>query len=221
MEVFQQLKIVTKTKNQIDEIFDFIIEGSQLKSWEIEYDFIANYKKNMIEKDKSVLCLLSPVISINDKYIQGYLWFGEWKKNLEVFNIVPTQVGSLNYSEYNSILNKFYLDFIEPYNQLNKIEIIKTSDQLSLEDIAGKEVTNALKSFSYSANKSTGNSHPMDAERWNYFVCLAHKCNSSLTSDELVRWLEEEDGWNNEEAWDLGVDYEKSINLLKYYDENF
>ncbi|GEM_PF-2820750 len=221
MEVFQKLVLNTNSKKEIESILKYIEENADIKDWKIKRDFISNYKKNMLNKDVEVLCLASPKINLDNKFIEGYVWFGEWKENLEVFNIVPTNVGSLTYKEYNTILNEFYKDFIVPLNKISDIDIIKSSDTKTIEDIAGVEVANALKKFSLSANKSTGNSHPMDAERWNYFVCLSFKEGTKLSADDLARWLEEEDNWSNDLAWELSVEYEKSIDLLNYYNENF
>ena len=222
MEVFQTLKLKPKSTEDIDNLFEKIRIKSSRLHWEVKNDFIDNYRKNMGDKDKKVLCIMSPKIHLNEsKNIQGYVWLGEWKSQLEVFNIVPVKSGNLSYTEYNLILKRFYDELIFPEIRTLHFEITYTQPNKSIDNIGGLEVTKALKVFSSLANKSTGNSHPMDAERWKYFVCLAHKLNTELSVDELVRWLKEDENWSDEIAWKLGLDYEYSLDLLKYYDEDF
>ncbi|RZJ99285.1 MAG: hypothetical protein EOO43_27045 [Flavobacterium sp.] len=185
-------------------------------------DFVTNYKKNMTE-DFYVICLMSPTIHLRNKFeIQGYVWFGQWGEYFEIFNIVPSKSGSLTYSEYNEILRLFYHQLLLPaVEQLNlEVELILTEPNKSIDSIAGREIADALKLFSDFANKSTGNSHPMDFDRWVYLVCLAHRKNSALNTDDLVRWLKE-NGWSEDTSWELGLEYEYSRNLLEYYDKNF
>jgi len=222
MEVFQELKLKPKSTKDIDLLFEKISEKASRFDWTVKNDFVDNYRKNMAEKDKKVICLMSPKIQVQDnKDVQGYVWLGQWKSMLEVFNIVPVKSGSLSYSEYNEILKRLYDELIYPEIKTLNFEITYTKSNKSIDEIAGKEVAKALKLFSDLANKSTGNSHPMDSERWKYFVCLAHKTKSELNVEELVRWLKEEEGWLDEKAWGLGLDYEYSLDLLEYYDSNF
>ena len=102
-----------------------------------------------------------------------------------------------------------------------EFEIVYTESEKSIEKLAGEEVASALKKFSVAANRTTGHSHPMDSERWKDFVCLAHRFRSELGVEELVRWLRDDEGWSDDKAWELGLDYEYSMDLLKYYDSNF
>jgi hypothetical protein len=222
MEVFQELKLKPASMKDIDVLFDRIREKSSKVDWVVRNDFVENYKNNMAERDKKIICLMSPKIHVSKNHdIQGYVWLGQWKELLEVFNIVPVKSGSLSYSEYNEILKQFFNELIFPELSNLNFQLTYTSPRKSIDEIAGKEVSKALISFSRLANKSTGNSHPMDSERWKRFVCLAHKLKSALNAEELVRWLKEEDDWSDEKAWELGIDFEYSLDLLSYYESNF
>lgn len=221
MEVFQDLKLKPINPESIDLLFERIRKNVLNTDWKNKDDFVENYKKNLGDKDKKVICLMSPKISLSDKEIQAYVWFGQWKSKLEVFNIVPVKSGNLSYSEYNEILKQFYELFISKEIGELKFELVYTESNKSIENLAGTEVAKALIKFSKIANKSTGHSHPMDSERWKYFICLAHRIDSELSVEELVRWLKDEENWTDEKAWELGLDYEYSMDLLKYYDSNF
>jgi hypothetical protein len=221
MEVFQELKLKPTTPESIDLLFKKINEKSVSSGWVVKNDFVDNYKKNLGEQNKKVICVMSPKIFVSNKEIQAYVWLGEWKTTLEVFNIVPVKTGSLSYSEYNNILKQFFDFFISPELNNLRFELIYTESNKTIEDLASSEVAKALKQFSGAANKTTGHSHPMDSERWLYFICLAHREKTNLDVEELVRWLKEEGDWEDSKAWELGLDYEYSMDLLKYYDTNF
>jgi len=77
----------------------------------------------------------------------------------------------------------------------------------------------ALRRFSALANKSTTNSHPNDSERWEQFVVAVHlEEGPPLGTDILMQWLVEIDGWDEQSAQKLAIDYEKGLSLLETYD---
>jgi hypothetical protein len=83
----------------------------------------------------------------------------------------------------------------------------------------GKDALQALKSFSTSANKSTGNIHHYDFGRWCDFIFIIFRKNIELSSTELESWLLE-NGWDSEMASKLALDFEYSISLLEKYEQN-
>jgi hypothetical protein len=68
------------------------------------------------------------------------------------------------------------------------------------------------------ANKSTGASHPKDKERWFEFLISAHRTSARLDADLLARWLSEAEGWPEDTAHALAIDYEFALGLLQKYD---
>jgi hypothetical protein len=76
-----------------------------------------------------------------------------------------------------------------------------------------------LHRFSAAANKSTGSSHPCDEERWLEFVTAAHREKAALDASTLEQWLREGEGWPEDIASELAVDYEKARSLLSYYEK--
>lgn len=91
-------------------------------------------------------------------------------------------------------------------------------EKLIVETI-GRDALQALKSFSTSANKTTGNIHPYDFERWCDFIFIIVRKNIELSSFELESWLLE-NGWDSEMASKLAIDFEYSISLLEKYEQN-
>lgn len=153
----------------------------------------------------------------NDGRRAASLWMSEETGGLRVYNIVPAVAGSLSFSEYNFILNEFYEKYIQSLsNKLGyKTHLSKASK--TIDDWAEPATVKALKLFSGCANKGTGRGHPLDDARWMDFVITAHKVNDTLHSEDLRRWLVEEENWHEEIAWNLSADYEYGRALLKKY----
>ena len=90
----------------------------------------------------------------------------------------------------------------------------------SLDEWFSPSTAQALRRFSNSANKSTGASHPRDQERWMEFLISAHHDGSDIDSDLLYRWLHEVEGWQEDGARDLLMDYDFARTLLGHYDQH-
>lgn len=135
-------------------------------------------------------------------------------------NIVPLEVGELTYTQYNAILADFIARVVEPIAARYDYEIETTEPRQTLEDWVSNDTVVKLRHFSRLANKSTGASHPMDERRWFDFIIAVHRAGERLDADLLARWLHEADGWGQDSAHRLASNYEKSLGLLQYYDEN-
>lgn len=144
------------------------------------------------------------------------LWFD--KDEYKVVNIVPADVGSLGITNYNAILRDFSLRVAEPAARNGAFEVELSTPYESMEDWVDKDVALALERFSRQANKSTGNSHPRDKDRWCAFLITAHKSARKLDSEMLMRWLIELEGWPADTAQGLAIDYEFGLELLSHYD---
>lgn len=141
------------------------------------------------------------------------------KDRLYVSNIVPRDVSELSYDQYNQILDDFTDNCIAPANVKFDYLIEKTTENWRIEEHLSDMTYQALKSFSAGANRSTGTAHPMDRERWYEFICLLFQNSDELHSSDLIRWLSEEEGWPDEKATELGIEYEQQVGLLKHYRE--
>lgn len=130
-------------------------------------------------------------------------------------NIIPTEMKELSIEEYNKLLVDFKVMLIEPATQNTPVFINLTPDEVSLEDVVGKEAANALKLFSSLANKSTGNSHPNDKNRWFEFLVAAQK-SEKKPSFEMLKATLIEQGWSEEFAYDLAFEFEHGQELLDF-----
>lgn len=216
IEVFQDLEVHCKSPHV--ESFIKSLTGTLNQGWIRNSELEARVNKEIsyshIKAQYSFSCG-----EVNERKA-ATLWLVEVNDGLRVSNIVPAKTGRLSYAEYNYILNEFYNLFILPFCIKGEIEVNLGKASVTIDDWAKPETVRALKLFSFVANKSTGRGHPLDDARWMDFVITAHKVNDDLHSEDLRRWLVEEEKWFDEIAWDLCGDYEYGRQLLKKYEQS-
>lgn len=132
-----------------------------------------------------------------------------------VSNVVPTQGQQLTELEYNGLLQDFHQTAVEA-----AVRELSAEPELDLADYdlaerAGADVRNALVHFSKAANKSTGASNPHDVERFDGFVIAASHLDPARrpSADIIAEWLVA-DGWSDEIASELAIQYERGLRLL-------
>ena len=74
-----------------------------------------------------------------------------------------------------------------------------------------------LQAFVSNANKQ-GPLHPLDQDRWRDFLIAAHNEQANLAAEELEAWFNEQ-GFPEDVATELVIEYEQARNLLKQYDK--
>jgi len=153
---------------------------------------------------------------------QSRLWIA-WREDKHlayVTNIVPTRGGGLSINEYNAILEDFTKsNKLEERSARAGIRVLLSPQDVDLQYWhLNPRTVELLKYFSDAANKSTGSSHPLDRERWFHFLIAAHKDKATLDTSILGRWLCDEQGWPEDTASDLRIEYEFARELLNAYD---
>ena len=135
----------------------------------------------------------------------------------KVTNIIPYKTGQLTISQYNRILNDLYNNFTLPHCKEYGLVAKLSEFEITLEKYISKESSSLLHTFSIAANKSTGTSHPLDKARWFKFVINVFNDGSDLPTDILNRWLVEVEDWSENMAFELIIEFEQAISLLKAY----
>lgn len=130
-------------------------------------------------------------------------------------NIIPLDSSQLSHDQYNKILENFLETIVRPSIAGLQVTAELTGDVLFLKDVVGEDVAALLHNFSVLANKSTGSSHPCDRNRWFDFLIAVQRKRISLDTDLLINSLME-DGWSEDRAHDLAIEYEFAIGLLDY-----
>ena len=210
MKVFRDLKI-TVPRSRIDEFISGI-ESRLTNGWERdkdeedgspmppEYRFFYFRCSEIGERESALLALVQ-----------------RDEETLYVANIIPEKSGKLTRYQYNSILTEFYEEFVAPTAKDLEISVRITDDQQTIRDWIALESAEKLERFSKLANKSTGSAHPLDQKRWFDFLVSVVRNDDKFNPDELERWFIEEEGWPQDAAQELAIEYEQGIALLKYY----
>lgn len=218
MDIFQEYRVflLVSSDEVISEITDII---EPLRGWKKRTSLEKNMYGYLSNTRKQVLCLETPSYKYGKSRIKGVIWSWVDDKSLDVFNIIPLSGTQFDPLQYNFILNRFNDEVIKnlPAKCYSRIEMTKPI--FDMEERIGGKAFEALRAFSTSANKSTGNSHPNDLKIWYQFIILAFHNDANLSPDQLMQWLVN-DGWGEDIATKLSLEFEYSFALLKEYESD-
>lgn len=215
MFVFKTLKISAATSAQITQLCDAM--DTQLPSdWSRDHET----EQLMSRGGISYICYRYTPASDAPPPEAILFLLGRGTAELDLANIVPGSAGSLGIQNFNAILDGFVRNVAEPASKGTGVSINVTSDVFELTQVCSPETANALRGFSRTANKSTGSAHSSDFEKWADFIIAAHHDpDNKLDVNTLGRWLREEEGWDDEQASELVLEYEFGIGLLARLEE--
>lgn len=141
-------------------------------------------------------------------------------RSLELSGIYPLE-GSpnpLGIDGCNLVLADFHSSILRPLEASEILTSTLFSGEFDMEIELGSSLFQKLKGFSNAANKSTGSSHWCDRRRWFDFLCSLKMSGTELNASALSRWLHESEGWSEEQAHKLAIEYEFATDLLAQYD---
>ena len=183
--------------------------------WKIRKDLQEAFVQRGLLKDRTVICIETPILSYQGKELQGVIWAYDFGTLLKTFNIIPSNSNKLSKDEYNFLLNEFVNTFIYKTAADYRAEVLITKPIMELMDYVDQDIYDALVVFSEMANKSTGHSHPLDNKRWCDFILISASKKKRLSVNYLEGWLMDH-GWSSDMANELGLDYEYGLTLLDY-----
>lgn len=214
IEVFQDMAMrgpITKRP----ELRDALIAAA-VDPWRVDIERSAEIARNAVTSEDVILFRREA----GEDYPAAGLTLWGTEDGYYVPNIVPLEIGNLTYSQYNAILADFVERVAAPVADKFGFTITRTEPRQSVDNWLSPDAALKLRRFSGAANKSTGASHPADERRWFDFLVAAHRAGNKLGADRLARWLHEVEGWDEESAHKLAGDFEKSLALLAFHDEN-
>jgi hypothetical protein len=135
-----------------------------------------------------------------------------------VVNVVPVEQGQLTRTQYNRILLDFYDVHVRPREAPGFCPAPPRGER-DISEYLDEKGIDLLAVFSDAANKSTGNTHPLDFERWAQFVSHSFRGNQILPGHILLAALVAQQ-WQADEAIELVGQYETFIALLKVFAES-
>lgn len=218
MEKYQDY-IVSVNPSQWDEFYAEFRKVIAYNYWKLREDLMERSKSVASMSDKELFCIETPEIEYSKTKLKGVIWMWIFNNQIEIFNVIPLLGSHLNCEEYNHIIACFNESIIKPMSSTFSLDIYISKPYLDIEDIIGKLAFEKLQYFSACANKSTGHSHPLDEKRWFDFIVSVFSTKKHLSTDDLTSWLIE-NGWFEEMAHELSIDFEYSMKLLKYYEQN-
>lgn len=215
MEFYKNIEIEGGAK--LNDCMSLIDREAVRIGWERDKEKEKDYLKNVGHHTdiKEAFCIKYPG---KKDLPAAVIWIIKDTACIKVTNIIPAEpVRSLARVEYNAILDEFDATIVKPVVAQTGVSRVMSQGDKSIEQILGARTAALLRSFSASANKSTGSSHPCDRERWFEFIIASHVDEASIATEDLARWLEE-DGWRDEKLiCELICEYEFARGLLKRY----
>ncbi len=189
-----------------------VLEGHLHAPWSRATEIEESWQERGVMRDQPVVFRREP----DDELPGAHLYlFAREDGSLYVSNVVPTETGQLTELEYNGLLRDFHNVAVEvAVNEIGARSELDVADY-DVAERAGTAVRDTLAMFSRAANLSTGASHPMDAERFDDFVIETARLGPERRpgADTIAEWLVA-DGWSDDMAWDLALQYEQGLRLL-------
>lgn len=214
LEVFQDMAIRGPIAKR-HELREALIAAA-IDPWRVDLERSAEVARNAVTSEDVVLFRRN----VDQDHPAAGLTLWGTKDGYYVPNIVPLDVKSLTFAQYNAVLADFIARIAAPVTAQFGFTISTTEPRQTLDDWLSPDAVLKLKRFSGAANKSTRASHPMDERRWFDFLVAVHRSGDKPGADRLARWLHEVDGWDENSAHNLAGGFETAIALLAYYDEH-
>lgn len=213
IEVFRDLTIAS-TQGEHSDIREFLLKH-QTKDWvhaKKQEDQLRKYAASLGSEDVVVFAYEGT------EFPSAGITLWQRNNGYSVTNIVPSEIRELDTKQYNDLLCSFVEQVLNKTGSKEVLKVHVTDAVRPLNSWTSEGASEALRRFSVLANKSTTNSHPCDAERWEEFVILAHQSRDKLPVDVLIQWLTDVDGWDDTSANKLAINFESGISLLEAYD---
>jgi hypothetical protein len=211
IEVFQDLRLCGQPQRRA-ELRQALIETAS-EPWRHAPD--AEEEMSAVGNDDDILAFFH---ERDDNLPAAMLVLWSRPDGYEVTNIVPRDQRELGYTLYNRLLTEFVDKVAARAAEGAGFRVETTQSHQSIDQWAHPAVVEALRRFSSAANKSTGSSHPLDQKRWFQFLTASYEHGGELGTDQLARWLIEVEGWSEEVAHNLILQYEFGLALLRFHE---
>ena len=142
------------------------------------------------------------------------VWMHLGEDQLTEVNVIPVEDRRLERSQGEAVLDAFVAEVLDPSLEGTGLHLERRLPN-DLATYLTELPRKRLSLFAKLANK--GMPHPLDKERWYDFVIAAHSENSELPPSVLEEWLRTQ-GWAEEAACDLAIEYEQERTILAQYD---
>lgn len=133
-----------------------------------------------------------------------------------VCNIAPEEELESPVENYNTVLEEFFVKFVQPSVDNLDIRVIFSEADKTIDNSMSPELADKLKRFSGAANKASAGTHPLDQERFLDFIIQAH-LESSLLDESTLDELLKDENWSSKDALELSIKYNFGRKMLKRF----
>lgn len=155
LEVFQDMAIHGAIEKR-PELREALIAAA-VGPWRVDLERSAEVARNAVTSEDVVLFRRD---ASQDHPAAGLTLWGT-KDGYYVPNIVPLEMGSLTFAQYNAVLTDFIVRIAAPVTALFGFTISTTEPRQTLDDWLSADAALKLKRFSGAANKSHGSKSPI------------------------------------------------------------
>lgn len=177
------------------------------------------YAVNIFVQPNEVCCFKDMKTDAFGATIWLYIKGGQ----LTISNIVadPKIVRDLSVTQYNTILNDFFHNFMSKFIDdriVNKIVV--DGENVSMKQLISEASYKKLLSWVNTCNQDNPISHDFDEKRWFDFLISICDNGDDLSAADLINWLEEDRGWTSTyhpgRFDEIANAYEYGLALLRY-----
>lgn len=218
MKKFQQL-IIRHSHDALVELLD-TLKKQDKGVFTFKRNKSNEYARNIFHTEDTVGCFSTERKTL----AKASVWVVITNDELKVTNITPNEVGSLGVVKYNEILLCFFNDFVaKKMSEDLRNSVVITGEEASLADVLSHDTYEALQKWERCCNHSSPVTNDLDRRLWFEFVGKLHNDGTDLSLSDFAQWLEEDCKWPSgytDIIYDLQLQLEYSLDLLKHYDGN-
>lgn len=172
-------------------------------------------------QEHGVFAQAGPFVYVNNLSMNAMVAFlfrsdsAKQKSGLWIANIVPLKDPQLSVEEYNSVLDQFSTELVNPVLTEKRLstQCETMSARWGESDIMPQNCVDLLEQFASLANKHC--LHPYDEARWRKFVLAAWKSGLDVDEWNVFEILEEQYGFTSEQALVLNDQFNFGVALLR------
>lgn len=201
------LKCLNKQVNI--ELLDLVEQICKEKSYKTEKN------NTWVDNDTLIVYMEKEGLPLSRLIIVAY----KNEQKVDIVNIVPSKksgLSSLDYTQYNTILDTFKEDVFLEIKKKFSNEIEENNEDYTIQEIIPK----SFEKLNLWLSMYPLSGHPLDEHRWFDFLIALRKNDESLSVNDFSKYIEEQYGWSQEDLERFELKYEEQIDLLEYYDEH-
>lgn len=209
MKRYKECALLCLENQSKEELINIIDEFCERKSYKTEK------RQTWTKNDTLVVFINKEELPLSKMILSA----PEYENKVLISNIVPTRESgllSLDYSEYNHILDTFKDDvFVEIKNKYSNI-IEENQEDYTIQEIIPKSYKELIKWL----NMYPLSGHTLDEHRWYDFLIALKNNKENISVSDFAEFIKENYQWSESDLEKYMFKFEEQTDLLNYYDEH-